>query len=386
MGTAETRQRRQKHGNKPPARPGRERCKLPGRFICLLVLALLPACDPAEDPPAQSASSGTPAAPVDAELVDMAAFSESFEVVRSLTLAESDQAMTVRPLVTNDGRGQLLVSEPMEGQVNVYGFDGELRAVLGRRGEGPGEFAFPLIAHPTSDGGVVVGDVELSRLTFFPPAGEGDPEVVATPVEAIQGAQDLGDGRYLLAGTISGEDQPRFFHIWDRAANRLERSFLPMGVPEESRAYASSFQGASATLEHDTIWAVWALSDTLYKFDTQGELLDRLPLPLVRPMGELPRAGGVVSDPADRQSMFDRMTEVFGVYILRGGDLVVQSLQTRDFDAVWDLLIIDRLGRLVWSAPNMPRLFALEDDLFYFDDPASVLPNRWLVARLKSRE
>ncbi|MCY4399517.1 MAG: hypothetical protein OXE96_09295 [Gemmatimonadetes bacterium] len=350
------------------------------------MLALLPACDPAEDPPAQSASSGPPAAPVDAELVDMAAFSESFEVVRSLTLAESDQAMTVRPLVTNDGRGQLLVSEPMEGQVNVYGFDGELRAVLGRRGEGPGEFAFPLIAHPTSDGGVVVGDVELSRLTFFPPAGEGDPEVVATPVEAIQGAQDLGDGRYLLAGTISGEDQPRFFHIWDRAANRLERSFLPMGVPEESRAYASSFQGASATLEHDTIWAVWALSDTLYKFDTQGELLGRLPLPLVRPMGELPRAGGVVSDPADRQSMFDRMTEVFGVYILRGGDLVVQSLQTRDFDAVWDLLIIDRLGRLVWSAPNMPRLFALEDDLFYFDDPASVLPNRWLVARLKSRE
>ncbi len=384
MATAETRQRRQKQGINSPARSGPERCKLPGRFICLLMLSAVPTCDTAGDPPAPAAPSGTPTASPDTELVDMAAFSESFEVVRSLILEETDQAMTVRPLVTNDGHGQLLVSEPMEGQVNIFGFDGELRAVLGRRGEGPGEFAFPLIAHPTSDGGVVVGDVELSRLTFFPP--KGDPEVVATPVEAIQSAQDLGDGRYLLAGTISGEEQPRFFHIWDRAADRLERSFLPMGVPEESRAYASSFQGASATLEHDTIWAVWALSDTLYKFDTQGELLDRLPLPLARPMGELPRVGGVVSDPEARQSLFDRMTEVFGVYILRSGDLVVQSLQSREFDAVWDLLIIDRQGRLIWSAANMPRLFALEEDLFYFDDPASVLPNRWLVARRKGQE
>ena len=384
MATAETRQRRQKQGINSQARFGPERCRLPGRFICLLMLSAVPTCDTAGDPPAPAAPSGTSTASPDTELVDMAAFSESFEVVRSLILQETDQAMTVRPLVTNDGRGQLLVSEPMEGQVNIFGFDGELRAVLGRRGEGPGEFAFPLIAHPTSDGGVVVGDVEMSRLTFFPP--EGDPEVVATPVEAIQGAQDLGDGRYLLAGTISGEEQPRFFHIWDRAADRLERSFLPMGVPEESRPYASSFQGASATLEHDTIWAVWALSDTLYKFDTQGELLDRLPLPLPRPMGVLPKVGGVVSDPEARQSLFDRMTEVFGVYILRSGDLVVQSLQSREFDAVWDLLIIDRQGRLIWSAANMPRLFALEEDLFYFDDPASVLPNRWLVARRKGRE
>ena len=103
-------------------------------------------------------------------------------------------------------------------------------------------------------------------------------------------------------------------------------------------------------------------------------------------MGELPRVGGVVSDPEERRSLFDRMTEVFGVYILRSGDLVVQSLQSREFDAVWDLLIIDRQGRLIWSAANMPRLFALEEDLFYFDDPASVLPNRWLVARRKTQE
>ena len=58
-------------------------------------------------------------------------------------------------------------------------------------------------------------------------------------------------------------------------------------------------------------------------------------------------------------------------------------MQSRGMDAVWDLLIIDRTGRQLLGAANMPQLLAVEQDLFYFDDPASVLPNRWLVARWK---
>lgn len=240
----------------------------------------------------------------------------------------------------------------------------------------------PLRAHRTLDGGIVVADLQLARLTFFPVSGE-DPEIVMSPITTVQGALDLGEDRYLLTGMLQSEGAPTLLHIWDRRAGDLERSFLPMGVPEESLGYALTFQGAFATLEADTIWAGWALSDTLYKFSRQGDRLEEIALPMVRPMGTLPRAGERVPDGDAGADAFDRFTQVLGVSVLDDGNLVVTSMQSRGTDAVWDLLIIDREGRQLLGAPNMPQLLAVEQDLFYFDDPASVLPNRWLVARWK---
>ena len=379
MATTRTRRNRQKPIARSLVRFGPGRYKTAGHVLCSLAFPLVPACDTADGPPTPAASSG----PLpDAALVDMAAFSDAFEVVRTLTLEESDQAMVVQPMVTVGGNGQFFLAEPMEGQVNVYGTDGQLQSVVGRMGEGPGEFVFPITAQSTLDGGIVVADLQLGRLTFIPPGGDGVPEVERSPISQVLSVQDLGGSRYLLGATDPSERVPRLLHIWNRESGEMERSFLPIGVPEEIRDYAASFTAVSATLEGDTIWAVWALSDTLYKFDAQGERLGVLPLPLPRPMGTLIPGDGV-GDPAAFQAASDALTQLFGVSILGNGELVVQSMQTRGSDAVWDLLIMDRQGRLLWRAANMPRLLALHQDLFYFDDPASVLPNRWLVARRK---
>ena len=53
---------------------------------------------------------------------------------------------------------------------------------------------------------------------------------------------------------------------------------------------------------------------------------------------------------------------------------------------MWDLTIVDRRGDPVWKAAGMPRLFAVVDGLFHFDDPASLLPNHWIVARRRRGE
>ena len=51
-----------------------------------------------------------------------------------------------------------------------------------------------------------------------------------------------------------------------------------------------------------------------------------------------------------------------------------------DFEA--DLVIMDRLGQPKLQLARSPRLlFVDREDLYYFDDPASVLPNRLIVAR-----
>lgn len=361
--------------------------RITGRVFALLLYPLAPGCNAAgeEIPAAAAVALAVPRdtdGRGDTTLVDLAAFENAFEVANRLELEETHEAMTVLPMVSQGSPGEFVIAEPGEGQVNVYDTAGRLRRVVGRRGEGPGEFRAPIAARRTLDGGIVVADVMLSRLTFFPSGGSGEPEVVASPLPLLVGAQDLGGGRYLLSGQVMSEQRPRLLHIWDRATNEVQRSFMPIGVSEESRPYATTYTSVDAVLEGDTIWAVWALSDTLYKFDRGGGVLETLPLSLPRPMGALPGAGaGVITDPRARQAAAESLTQVNGIFVLSDGTLAVQTMQARGFDAVWDLLIVSRNGSPVWSAPRMPRLFAVVGDLFYFDDPVSPLPGHWIVAR-----
>ena len=354
-----------------------------GHVLRLLLLPMLFSCDASEavsDAGSSADDPSTSTSPAVAEPVDTVAFAQAFEVVRELTLEENDQAMVVQPTVSSGGNGLLLLAEPLEGQVNLFDTDGSFKTAFGGRGEAPGELQLPLAAYPAGNGEIVVADMMLQRITFYPP-GEGDePEVVPSPVPFIISAQDLGDGRYILAGAIPDRPRPRLLHIWNRTSASIERSFLPVGVLEALLPAAASFTAASATLEGDTIWAVWALSDTLYKFDRSGDLLAALPLPLARP-GDLGAMTGAPTDPRAMQSAFDAVTQVYRVFALDNGDKVIVSMQTRGFDSVWDILILDRQGGVVWKAANMPRLMTVDDDLFYFQHPGSSLPNRWLVAR-----
>ena len=175
-----------------------------GRSLLLAVALALASCEGSGAPPEQGASqAGPPSAspPAAAEPIDTLAFGQAFEVVRELDLEENDRAMVVEPMVSSDGSGTLLLAEPMEGQVNVYGTDGSLKAVVGRKGEAPGEFQLPLTAHRAQNGEILIADMLLQRITFHPPGEGGDPEVVPAPIPVVFSVQDLGSGRYLLSGT-----------------------------------------------------------------------------------------------------------------------------------------------------------------------------------------
>ncbi len=355
-----------------------------GRVLRLLLLLVLPSCAPETgyrqaDTVDGAGSSETPSV---AEPIDTAAFAAAFEVVREVVLEENDQAMVVQPMVSSGGNGLLLLAEPMEGQVNVFGTDGTFKAILGGRGEAPGELQFPLTAHRSGNGEIVVGDVMLQRITFYPPDEGEEPEVVPSPIPAVIGAQDIGDGRYIVAGADPSRPRPTLLHIWNRESGSIERSFLPVGVSEALLPAAASFSAASATLEGDTIWAVWALSDTLYKFDRSGDFLAALPLPLPRP-GDLEALTRAPTDARAAQSALNAVTQVTEVFALDNGDKVIVSMQLRGPDNVRDMLILDRQGDLIWKAANMPELMTVDDGLFYFQHPGSSQPNRWLVARRK---
>ena len=390
MATGTSGRSRQQTNAKHGIRHGFNRHEHPGLGLCLsLLLATLPAL-PSCDPSAPASRAAGPAAGPSstphsvAEPIDTAAFAAAFEVVEELLLEENDRAMVVEPTVSSDGNGSLLLAEPLEGQVNLYGTDGSFKAVIGRKGEAPGDFQLPLAAHAAENGEILVADMMLRRITFHPADRRGEPRVAASPIPFIVGVQDLGNDRYLLSGADSNRPRPRLLHVWNRESASIEASFLPVGVPDRVLPAAASFTASSATLEGDTIWAVWALSDSLYKFNRTGERLAVLPLPLPRP-GDLRAMTAVPRDRRGMQRAFDSVTQVYRAFVLGNGDKVIAAMQTRGFDRVWDLLIIDRQGRLLWRAANMPRLMTVDGDLFHFRHPGSSLPNRWLVARRRTR-
>ena len=315
--------------------------------------------------------------------VDTTAFLAAFEPVRIITLEENEDVVTVFPRMAAGRADELLVIDGPEVQVRLYGRDGSLRTVIGRRGEGPGEFETPVSASRTMDGRIVVADPSLSRITFFSPEGAFENLVGNVPVRLLWDLKDLGADRLLLLGP-GGDDveQPRFLHIWDAQAKRVERRFLPMGLPEASRPAGLSFPAVSAVVEADTIWAVWALSDTLYKFSRSGERLARVAMPLLRPTGPVPSIAGVV--PADPEAI-GNITQVADLFLLTGGEFAIQSARMLFADFEADLVIMDRLGQPTLQLSRSPRLlFVDREGLYYFDDPASVLPNRLIVARRRS--
>ena len=101
-----------------------------------------------------------------------------------------------------DGAGNLAVADALDDRVVVVGPDGELVRMIGRKGEGPGEFQDIRTLAVWRDGRVAVPDMEHSAIQVFSPDGElekfvrlvGDdrPISVALGHEEIR-ADPLGD-------------------------------------------------------------------------------------------------------------------------------------------------------------------------------------------------
>lgn len=143
--------------------------------------------------------------------VDTVAFFAALERVRTITLEENEEVLAVYPRITADRAGELLVVDPPEAQVRLYDRDGSLVRVIGRRGEGPGEYRTPMSAARVTDGRIVVTDPTLSRISLFSPDGAFESSVGSVPLAFILGAMDLGADRFLLLGPGGDDVTPTSF-------------------------------------------------------------------------------------------------------------------------------------------------------------------------------
>lgn len=73
--------------------------------------------------------------------------------------------------VAADNDGRVYVADRLTPSVRVFGSDGEFVAWIGREGEGPGEFTWPVDILPTADGRLFV---KGSRITTFAPSASSE--------------------------------------------------------------------------------------------------------------------------------------------------------------------------------------------------------------------
>ncbi len=216
------------------------------------------------------------------------------EVVRiPLQTDEDDPLGDGSDLIRWDG--WWAIADGFSHNVKVFDPTGRLDLVLGRVGDGPGEFRTPFALAVDSAGRLAVLDGENLRVSFFDRSGAFDEQI--SIFGGFPGGLDGIDGgrRLLFAGMVSEQDggspTDHVLHIMDLRGGRLE-SFADLPEPRW-RLEGPFLTTASAADPHAAYWAVRSRPEVMIR-PWEGSRVDTLRLQGVQ---------GPDWDRADRQDM-----------------------------------------------------------------------------------
>ncbi len=193
-------------------------------------------------------------------------FSSYYRRIDTLRLEVPDATPLIRVSGLAIGpRGQILIGDVSESNVKWFDRTGRLLRVLGRRGDGPGEFAQPRFPRFSADGRVFVADAMMSRIAVFDSLGRVLKTVSLEGFSPIMGFAVLPDGRFVLTGSASAEDVVFIADSTGRIIQHLLRAdrTLPRAGPE-SPFWRPVTQHWLA-LVGDTAIVASTLSDSLWR-------------------------------------------------------------------------------------------------------------------------
>jgi hypothetical protein len=159
---------------------------------------------------------------------DEGRYETAFREVGALVPEQSDSLPIVRVSgVAFNGAGELLLADASEGTVKLFDAMGTLRRMLGRKGEGPGEFMQPRFPRFGPDGRIYVADSQLPRVTVFDSSGALIRSVSIPGLVSFMGFSVLPDGRFLFTAHRPEAPTDEVLFLTDSLGG-LERSMLPI--------------------------------------------------------------------------------------------------------------------------------------------------------------
>ena len=166
-------------------------------------------------------------------------------------------------------------------------------------------------------------------------------------------------------------------HVLHVGSDSIIRSFFTPNLEPQFLPAAVMVSTTRATVWSDTIAAVFALSDSIFFFDTEGRRIAADPVPsrLYQPLQtELP----------DNRAELPEWLNSFSIFTsLHAGPASTLVLQFRQQGAL-NLIWYSRSAGLLAEAAGTPFLHFVDptDQKLFFADPQSLIPNTWLVGRL----
>jgi hypothetical protein len=200
-----------------------------------------------------------------------------------------------------DNEGRLFLTDVMMREFKAFDRSGEFLQVLGRLGEGPGEYLAPVSVAISRAGDVIaLADMPGKRVLLYDAATLELRETV--PVSAPVALRTLlvGGGDTLIVAGQSldyySSDVP-YQAVRITTGDSLQRPFLPIPANLRRRALGGSILHVLGDQTDGYLYLVINGSPTLYRYDYAGDLADTLRLsPDVYAGADLPDVGEVASD------------------------------------------------------------------------------------------
>jgi len=194
-------------------------------------------------------------------------FTDAFTLVDSVELQQTDSALIVRISgVDVDRSGSILLGDVSEGNVKLFGPDGRLLRVIGRKGDGPREFKAPRYPRFGPDGLIYVADGQDGRVQVFDRAGALRRFIRLEDVGMVMGLAVREDGSFLVV-TDGTERSDHVLIHFDSAGTRLKeflsiKKVRPTGAADD--ALWANVRNFFMDARGDTVFVTSTVSDTIW--------------------------------------------------------------------------------------------------------------------------
>ena len=277
-------------------------------------------------------------------------FSARFELFDSILPAHSGTTVLARISgVDMNDQGEIAIADASEGDVKIYRRDGSLRVVIGRKGNGPGEFQAPRHPRFGRDGRLYVLDPQANRLQVFSGAGEYQRGINLAEFTYATGFDVLDDNRFVFVSETKKSDEVLIQTDSMGVATRKllpSRNLRPTGETDDPiwpsvRSFYLGVRGDTAFLANtvsDTVWRVGMSSGEVQRevISFRGHVPPRTPSKPLRDVMEL----SAWAKNAHMASTLSVGTHVLALPFVQGtlnyGDPMV--LLAREPDGTWKAL------------------------------------------------
>jgi hypothetical protein len=197
-------------------------------------------------------------------------FESLFQRVDSIVLEQPpDYPLVVVSGFDVSATGEFLIVDGRDARIGIHSADGKLLLSIGRRGDGPGEFQYPVSPRFDAEGRIHVADRTHHRISVFDEGGELLRDFSTPPDFRIDGLE-LSSGGYVLSGLPPYGENSTVVRAFDWIGNLQWEALRVSSLVPEGQAESLRWQTirrSSMTLAGDTAFVTHSLFDSLWAID-----------------------------------------------------------------------------------------------------------------------